>query len=539
MSTFRKAMGCTLALTGLLAGLGMGAQMAPQARAAEAPVEVALSNLTPTAKRCQNFAKNQDNNGQKLTLKKAGQEVGYDSGLFTMPGENTYACISFTDIRENGYESFQADVGLNGTVRDKEAQVEFRVLADGKQVYTSNTVTNDTEAQHVNVDLSQVKVLQLVVDAKGSNANDAAVWGNAHFTKSGATPYLAVDDLEFNRSWQVTEQNILEHVTAKNASGKDITDRVKYETDYKNQDSGTYQVTYTVADDSGNSRSRTVKLVVTGEDYTKQLPLERLKKPWASYLYHGRGTLDTQGKKAWDLILAQLLNFDPQQWKLINRWEEEVYEVDVDLQAQGIYATREELGSLGSMFLDDEPRTFCLKDWGCEVTDKDGLASHVKMWVKKSQMDNYDSALQKIEGNTQKMLQAYKAGMTEAQALYHVSEAYKAWLQYGNGGQVLTDALGNGVAVCGGNARGYIYLSQRLGTKSVWGRSGPHAWSFTKLVDNNAWYKTDLLSGEFLAPGKNGEGNLQVGGDYTTRHYRWFVFGDKEYDRKLLTGSGN
>lgn len=537
MSTFRKAVGCTLALTGLLAGFGMGARVAPQARAAGAPVEVALSNLAPTATRCQTFAKNQDNNGQKLTLKKGGQEVEYGSGLFTMPGENSYACVTFTDIQENGYESFQADVGLNGTVRDKEAQVEFRVLADGKQVYASDTVANSTEAQHVNVDLTRVEVLQLVVDAKGSNANDAAVWGNAHFTKSGATPYLAVDDLEFNRSWQVTEQNILEHVTARDASGKDITDRVKYETNYKNQDSGTYEVTYTVADDSGNSRSRTVKLVVTGEDYTQQLSLQRLKKPWASYLYHGRGTLDTQGKKAWDLILSQLLNFDPQQWKTIDRWGEEVYEVDVDLQAQGIYATRDELGSLASMFMDDEPRACFIKDWGNEVTDQDGLASHVKMWISK-QVLRQDEWLGKIETNTQNMLKGYRADMSEAQALYHVSEAYKAWLKYGNGGQLLTDALGNGVAVCGGNARGYIYLSQRLGTKSVWGRSGPHAWSFTKLVDNNAWYKTDLLSGEFLAPGKNGEGNLSVGGNFKSRHYKWFVFGTQEYDRKLLTGSG-
>lgn len=115
-----------------------------------------------------------------------------------------------------------------------------------------------------------------------------------------------------------------------------------------------------------------------------------------------------------------------------------------------------------------------------------------------------------------------------------MSNAYKGWLRYDGMGQLLTDSLGNGVAVCDGNARGYIYLSQRLGTKSVWGRSNSHAWSFTKLADVAAWYKTDLLSGEFLAPGKNGEGNLSVGGNFKARHYRWFEFGKEQYDRWLL-----
>lgn len=94
-------------------------------------------------------------------------------------------------------------------------QVEFKVFADGQQVYSSGTVTNETQAQSVDVDRSGVEVLQLVVDAKGSNANDQAVWGNARFTTAGNTPYLAVDDLEFNQRWQVTPENILEYVSAK------------------------------------------------------------------------------------------------------------------------------------------------------------------------------------------------------------------------------------------------------------------------------------------------------------------------------------
>lgn len=530
---FKKIVAGSLVAAGVMGAMGVELYTT-QAQATNANVDVFLSNLTPTATSCQTFLKNQDSSGAQLALLQNGQEVSYDNALLTIPANNSYASLYFVDVQENGYLRFQADVGLHSAVRSKGGQVEFKVFADGQQVYSSGTVTNETQAQSVDVDLSGVEVLQLVVDAKGSNANDQAVWGNARFTTAGNTPYLAVDDLEFNQSWQVTPENILEYVSAKDVGGNDITNSVTYETDYQGQDSGTFSVTYTATDSVGNTHSRTVDLVVTGEDYTGELTVDRLRKPWASYLYHGRGTLGSQGKKAWDLILSQVLDFQPEKWKLINRWGEDVYEVNVNLQDYNIFTTKAEMNALGTMFMDDEPRTFHLKDWGCDVYTKDGLASNVVMWVKKSQADQYDAMLTKIEGNTQMMLAKYKPDMTEAQGLYYVSNAYKSWLKYGNNGQLLSDSLGNGTAVCGGNARGYIYLSQRLGSKSVWGRSGSHAWSFTKLVDVKEWFKTDLLSGEFLAPGVNGEGNLSVGGSYKPRHYKWFVFGTQQYDKNLL-----
>lgn len=522
--------GCTLALAGVL---GAAWYTAAPAQAASPTAQVALSGLKPSASSCQVLRQDTDAQGQKLALPTAEGIRPCQTGLLTVPGNKSYASVSFVDVQENGYERFQADVGLQAVPGSKGGEVEFRVLADGKQVFASGAVTSDTPAKHVEVDLRQVQVLQLVVDARGSNAHDLAVWGDACFTKTADAPYLAVDDLEFNQSWQVTKQNILEYVVARDAQGQDISQKVTYQTDYKGEDKGTFHVTYTAADQAGHTHTRTVNLTVTGEDYTRELSMDRLKKPWASYLYHGRGTLDSQGKKAWDLILAQVLDFHPEQWKLVKHWGEEVYAVDVDLQAHHIYATPGQLSALESMLMDDEPRTFHVKDWGCQVTQKDGLASHVTVWVSKQGL-RQEEWLKKIEANAQKMLAKYQPDMTEAQALSAVSNAYKGWLRYGGLGQLLTDSLGNGTAVCGGNARGYIYLSQRLGTKSVWGRSNSHAWSFTKLADVAAWYKTDLLSGEFLAPGKHGEGNLSVGGNFKSRHYRWFEFGQEQYDRTLL-----
>lgn len=496
--------------------------------------EAALGNLTPTAASCQTFVKNEDADGNPLKMYRNGEEVTYENGILTVPKSGSYASIYFTDLRENGYEGFSAEIGLLSSARDMGGEAEFRIYVDGEAVYESGTVNGQTEARTVEIDLSDAEVLQLVVDAEGSNAGDLAVWGNAHFTRQKDLPFLSVGDLEFSRSWQVTPENILEYVSAHDVNGNDITSGIRYTTDYSGEESGVFRVTYTAEDAVGNTHSRTVRMTVTGEDCTQELSLERLRQPWASYLYHGRGTLSAQGRKAWDLILSRVLDFQADEWKQTNVWGEDVYELDVDLQENGIFVLKKEMTSLASMFMDDEPRTFIMKDWACTVTEKDGMASHVKLWAKKTQADSYDELLLRIEGNTQKMLAEYQSDMTEAQALYYVSEVYRKWLVYEGGGQLLSDSLGNGKAVCGGNARGYIYLSQRLGSKSVWGRSGSHAWSFTKLADVKEWFKTDLLSGEFLAPGKNGEGNLSVGGDFRSRHYKWFVFGSVQYDRSLL-----
>lgn len=271
----------TLALTGVLAAFGVELYSTLHAQASTPMMDVALSTLTPIASRCQTFLKDQDSAGNPLTLLQDGQEVRYDTGLLTVPASNSYASLYFIDIQEHGYQSFQADIGLNASAGNTGGEVEFKILADGQQVYSSGTVTHSTEAQYVTIDLTQVEVLQLVVDAKGSNANDMAVWANAHFTKAENAPYLAVDDLEFNQSWQVTPENILEYVTAKDMEGNDISNQVTYQTDYNGQASGTYSVTYTATDDQGHSRSRTVNLVVTGEDYTQELSLEQLKQPWA------------------------------------------------------------------------------------------------------------------------------------------------------------------------------------------------------------------------------------------------------------------
>ncbi len=492
--------------------------------------KIYLSDITPQGNNYSSYYANADSNGNKFALLKDGEEKEYEKGILTIPSNQAY--LIYTDIQEQGYRFFSADIGINKTGRQSNSSVKFTVYADDVEVYSSEDMSSTDELKNIVVPLKDVKVLKIAVTTV-SGSNPHAVWGDAAFYKEAETPYLAVDDLEFNLAEQVTASNILEYAIAKDKEENDITKDIKYETDYKDEESGTFKVLYSVTDKNGNTHKRIVNMTITGEDYSKELSIERLKKPWASYLYHGRGTLSTQGKKSWDIVLKEVLDFDPSKWNKITKYGEGVYQVDIDLQANGIYVKKAELTSLIPMLMDDEPRTFVMKDWGTGITEKDGLVSHVTVWVNK-EGEKQDEWLAKIEANTVNMLSEKKDDMTEVQRLKVVVDKYKSWLVYADGGQLLSNSLGNGRAVCGGNARGYIYLSQRLGTKSVWGRSAPHAWSFTKTYEYDYWFKTDLLSGEFLAPGVNGEGNLSVGGNYKARHYKWFVFGTEEYPRKLL-----
>lgn len=502
----------------------------------QSPYNVYISDIEPTAKNTYKYQANLDSSSQPFSLNKNGQTVYYEKALLVQPKNNSYSSIYYTDIQEKGYTSFVADYGVDTKFKNTNASVKFKVYVDGKIAFESGIVNGSTSAGKVEISLEDAQVLQLVVESEGSNANDNAIWANAHFTRENYTPYLEVYDLEFNLPSQVTKSNIMEYVTAYDDDGVDLTESITYETNYNGEKQGEFYVTYSVKDKSGNVHTRTVKLTVTGEDYTKPLTIERLKKPWATYLYHGRGTLSTQGKKAWDLLLKEVLDFDASKWNLINRWNENVYPIQIDLQANNIFVKKSEISSLGYMFMDDEPRTFILKDWNCDITEKDGLAHKVTIWAIANAV-NQDQTLNKIENNTIEMLKEYKEDMSDAQALYAVSMKYKNWVKYegiNNSTQYLSNSLGEGKAVCGGNARGYIYLSQRLGIKSVWGRSGSHAWSFTKLADIDYWFNTDLLADQFLTPGVNGETNLSVGGNFKSRHYEWFTFGTQAYPQGML-----
>ena len=483
--------------------------------------------------------------GAPLTLLVDGQERTFDTGLFA----HAPSTICYNDIQDFGYETFESWVGVGASARTegKSARVVFKVMGDGEVLWESSEMTELSDAEHVSVDISRIHVLELVVEAtdKGAHPNNHAIWADASFGKEEATPWLSASDKEFSIPEQVTPENILEGVFARTLSsepgatdqpvtgvagtlrngreGNDLSDEVTYTTDYVAGETGTFSITYRAVDAAGLTRTRTVKMTVQGRERTRfDADLDYLTTPFASFLYTGRDYFNEQGKEAFDLSVATLLDFgnNVDEYPLITRWGERVYQVDVNLQAAGIHLSTADAAYLTSTILDNEPRCFHVKDWDTSVTTSNGLAGTVSFFVPERygrRDDNgevyYHARLRATEVNATRFLSNQEDGMTDAQRLRAVLYPYADWISY-KGGQMMDEALADGQSVCGGNARGSVYLCQRMGVKAYWVRTNSHAWSNVKLnhddsgKSNGNYYRIDLLArpGCFLSVDAEHEG---------------------------------
>jgi alpha-galactosidase len=79
------------------------------------------------------------------------------------------------------YKSFQTWVGVDANVKSYNAgSVIFRILADGKEVFDSGTMKNDTPAKQLQIDVSGVKELKLLAENAGDGSYcDHANWAEA------------------------------------------------------------------------------------------------------------------------------------------------------------------------------------------------------------------------------------------------------------------------------------------------------------------------------------------------------------------------
>lgn len=547
----RSMIAFVLAMTALISGGWLATSLAYAEPSADqgAAFEQYASDRTPTGSSVGwgSLYVDKSYDGSPLSLLVDGQEKTFDHGFWAHADSSIY----FNDIQEYGYERFEAWVGISHTARTpgKSAAVVFKVIADGKQIWESDVMTERSDAVQVSLDISQYKVIQLVAQAadKGAHPNNHAVWADAKFSKGEPTPWLSVSDKEFSNPEQVTPANILEGVFARTLSGpvgetdkpvvgsdgtlhngtegNDLSGDVTYTTDYVPGKTGKFTIDYSVKDAQGYTRTRSVTMTVMSEEvYRTNANIDYLTTPFASFLYAGRDYFDEQGKAAFDLSVEKLLSFgkDVSSYELVNHWGEDVYKVTIDLQAAGIYMSTADAGYLTSTIMDCEPRTFHVKDWGTGVTSKDGIADTVTYYVAKryGQVDSsgqvyYHTRLLQAEANASRFLDNIQNGMTDSQRLRAVLYPYADWISYSGGGQVMDEALAGGAAVCGGNARGSIYLSQRMGIKAYWVRTDSHAWSNVKLNRDDSgistegtYYRIDLLArnGCFLSIDAEHEG---------------------------------
>lgn len=525
-----KIMFCTMLITGILFSPVHAVMAKDSGYSTQLSTVQELGSLTNGNKK---VFKDVQPNKESISLLKDNKEITYDTGLVTP----TRGIVTYSDLKKAGYETFTAYIGVSKESRSSNATVKFQVYGDKKLLFESKEMTGSSEQETISVNIKDIDVLQLVTITTNGSQKVVTAWADPKLNKSEATPSLEVSDLEFPNPRQVTKDNILEYAKATSFDGKtDLTTDITYTTNYIEGTAGNYNITYSVTDPTTKAtRTRTVALIVRStEVYKVNLSKEELTTPFASYLYHGRNSSSYQYQKAWDVAVKELLSYDnsDNHWESSSRWGEMIVPITFHFYDMGIFLTPEDVNYFTTQLMDDEPRMFLLKDWGATCTYKDGIVDTVTVYVGNGMKDSdsYQKMLQKIESNVTMLYDAVKEDMSEAQMLKAVASKYAGWLKYGDNGQLLSNSLGNGVAVCGGNARGYIYLGQRMGIKSYWVRTSSHAWAHSRL--DGKWYRTDLLANMYLKAETNGIPYHKEA--WTQRHRNWVALSPVDYPQRWM-----
>ena len=85
--------------------------------------------------------------------------------------------------------NFTAQVGLDDEERNPQASIAFKVMADGRELWTSGIMRSGHSPKPVDVDLRGVKVLVLMVTDGGDGINyDHADWADAQIVMNEGTP---------------------------------------------------------------------------------------------------------------------------------------------------------------------------------------------------------------------------------------------------------------------------------------------------------------------------------------------------------------
>jgi hypothetical protein len=98
-------------------------------------------------------------------------------------GIGMHSAASLTYTLKEPFRQFAAAVGIDDAVGSR-GNVVFRVLADGREVFSSGPVTGRDEPKPVLVELAGVKTLQLLVDLGDDlDIGDQANWANARLIR--------------------------------------------------------------------------------------------------------------------------------------------------------------------------------------------------------------------------------------------------------------------------------------------------------------------------------------------------------------------
>jgi nitrous oxidase accessory protein NosD len=126
---------------------------------------------------------NQTVNGNTITLR----------GTTYAKGIGAHAVSQIVYNLNGGYSSFVSDVGVDDEENGKGiGSVDFQVIGDGKVLFDSGVVTNNSPVVHINVSVAGVQQLTLLATngVAGSIDYDHADWAGAQLISTPAIPAL-------------------------------------------------------------------------------------------------------------------------------------------------------------------------------------------------------------------------------------------------------------------------------------------------------------------------------------------------------------
>lgn len=202
------------------------------------------------------------NLSEKIKLKVNGEIKEFDKGI----GAATNAEIVYK--LDGKYTNFSTYLGTDKNYDDNRTTIIFKIFADGEEVYSSDVIRKDSEAEFVNLDVTGVKELKLVADDADKNGlGDFASWADTKVYTTNAKPKLTIPKSLSTKLGEEIDLN--EEYSAIDAEDGDITDKVEVSGKVNFNKTGKYPITYKVTDTDGNEvvKTRTIA-VVDMNDYS-------------------------------------------------------------------------------------------------------------------------------------------------------------------------------------------------------------------------------------------------------------------------------
>ncbi|MBO9482820.1 hypothetical protein [Salinisphaera sp. G21_0] len=239
---------------------------------------------------------------------------------------------------------------------------------------------------------------------------------------------------------------------------------------------------------------------VTGYNYMLNAGLDYLTAPFPHEIVYSTKLLTPDAVKAWDLVYRLLLAYD----NTGNRYPRDAQgnvELYVDYASRGITITGEEAEMIQKYLVRNCPRLFHLKDWPASPKYSGSTVVGQTFYIGNSAQDGNDYAQQLLqtEPSVSYLLSLIQPDMSIYQIIQVIQVNYERMVTYraDADGSDIRGAFLTRTAICGGYAKGYEYLMQRLGIETIWveghAGGGLHAWNFVNVFSH--WYLSDTTWG--------------------------------------------